>query len=398
MTVHLFHSLLPVPAGIPQVAALALDATPVEFSLIIPTYNERENLPQLLAELVALLESVVPGDYEIIVVDDNSPDRTWELALDLMSQYPQLWVMRRQREQGLASAVVRGWQVSRGKILGVIDADLQHPPQTLLPLLQQIQGGADLAIASRHIEGGGVSNWSFSRRFLSRGAQILGLILLPGVVGRVSDPMSGFFLVRRGAIAHSPLYPHSYKILLEVLARGQAGAIAEVGYIFRSRHQGQSKVSLRQYSDYLLHLLRLRLSLFPGQRFLRFGLVGLSGVCVDMALFYGLSSTAGLGWGLSLSKILAAEAAMVNNFIWNDAWTFRDLSSHQRGWRKRGQRFLKFNLVCGLGLVLNVLILNLLVHTILPHKYLANLVAIALTTVWNFWINFKLSWRVTDTH
>ena len=146
--------------------------------------------PQLLAD-----------DYELIVVDDDSPDRTWEKAQALTPEYPHLQVMRRQQERGLSTAVIRGWQVAQGEILGVIDGDLQHPPEVLFNMLEAIDRGADLAVASRNSDGGGVSDWSPTRRFLSRGAQILGLIVLPNVVGRVSDPMSGYFLVRRTAIA-----------------------------------------------------------------------------------------------------------------------------------------------------------------------------------------------------
>ncbi|MFM7794025.1 MAG: polyprenol monophosphomannose synthase, partial [Microcystis panniformis] len=174
-------------------------------------------------------------------VDDDSPDRTWELASKLTPDYPQLRVMRRQGEKGLASAVVRGWQGSRGEILGVIDGDLQHPPEILYNLLETIEKGADLALASRHVEGGGVSEWSLLRRFLSRGAQILGLILLPEVVGRVSDPMSGYFMVRRQAIAGPILNPTCYKILLEVIGKGRIKTIGEVGYVFQERLEGESK-------------------------------------------------------------------------------------------------------------------------------------------------------------
>jgi dolichol-phosphate mannosyltransferase len=107
-------------------------------------------------------------------------------------------------------------------VLGVIDADLQHPPELLLKLWGEIKRGGDLAVASRHVEGGGVSDWSVIRRFLSRGAQTLGLIILPEVIGRVSDPMSGYFMVRRRCIAGRTLSPLGYKILIEVLARGKS--------------------------------------------------------------------------------------------------------------------------------------------------------------------------------
>ena len=377
----------------------------LKLSLVIPTYNERDNVIPLVENLSQLLDRKIPGQYELIIVDDDSPDRTWELASKLTPDYPQLRVMRRQGEKGLASAVVRGWQGSRGEILAVIDGDLQHPPEILYNLLETIEKGADLALASRHVEGGGVSEWSLLRRFLSRGAQILGLILLPEVVGRVSDPMSGYFMVRRQAIAGPILNPTGYKILLEVIGKGRIKTIGEVGYVFQERLEGESKVTWKQWLEYIFHLLRLRsqkplrfldaIVNLPLDRFIRFGLVGLTGVFVDMAFLYLLSDPAALGWGLTRSKIIAAELAIINNFIWNDRWTFGDLSARQRGWNKRWKRFLKFNLICLAGLILNVLLLNLLFNGLGINRYLANFIAIAIVTVWNFWVNLKLSWRVT---
>lgn len=382
------------------------DFSSLQLSLVIPTYNEGQNIQKIVSQLSQLLDSVIPRDYELIIVDDDSPDRTWEIAQFLITDYPQLRVMRRQQERGLASAVIRGWQVARGDILGVIDGDLQHPPEILLKLLTAMQNGSDLTLASRHVEEGGVSQWSFMRRFLSRGAQLLGLVILPSVVGRVSDPMSGYFLVRRHAIGDISLNPMGYKILLEVIGRGKVEKISEVGYVFRERTEGESKVTWKQYLEYILHLVRLRSQgriaklkkrlEFPLDRFIRFGLVGLSGVFVDMIIFYLLSDPSSLAWGLTRSKIIAAEVAILNNFSWNDFWTFRDISSHQKGWSKRFKRFLKFNLVCLAGVILNVLILNLLFNGFGLNRYLANLIAIAIVTFWNFWINLKLKWRVTE--
>jgi len=394
------QSLLAAPTSdlrIPEAVGL------LDFSLIIPTYNEAQNISRIVQQLTTLLEQRIPNAYELIVVDDDSPDCTWKIAQQLTAQYPQLRVMRRQTERGLSTAVIRGWQAARGEILGVIDGDLQHPPDVLLHLLQAIQT-ADLAVASRHVEGGGVSEWSPTRRFLSRGAQVIGLLILPDVVGRVSDPMSGYFLVRRSAIAGQLLNPLGYKILLEVLARGQIQQVAEVGYVFQERKQGESKVTWRQYLDYLLHLAKLRSrgritrlrQKYQLRRFLQFGLVGLSGVFIDMAMLYLLSDPTALGWGLTRSKIIASEVAVINNFLWNDRWTFGDISSRQSGWRKRLKRFLKFNLICLVGIVLNVMLLNLLFNHLGLNRYLANLIAIAVVTLWNFWLNLKLSWRVTD--
>ncbi len=416
MTTHKTTLLLPIPSGSLKILPLvsrseswhsenwhhsrshfhASSENSLSFSLIIPTYKEAKNIREIIQKLTNLLDEIIPDDYELIVVDDDSPDNTWKVALELMPEYPQLRVMRRQEERGLSTAVIRGWQVAKGEILGVIDADLQHPPEVLLQLWEAMENGADLAIASRHIEGGGVSEWSFARRVLSRGAQMLGLILLPEVLGRVSDPMSGYFLVRRDAITGKTMYPIGYKILIEVIGRGNIGNIAEVGYVFQERQEGESKVTWKQYAEYLQHLLKLRFYLWPIGKFIRFGTVGFSGVFVDMTLFYLLHDTTTLGLGRNISKIIASELAIINNFVWNDIWTFADISSNQKRWCQRCKRLLKFNIICLMGLTLNVLILNFLAEILHINDYLANLMAIAIVTFWNFWLNLKLSWRVTE--
>ena len=400
----MLNSLVSPPKGSLEILPTAINSEQshetLRFSLVIPTYNEGANIQKIVQILSQILDSTIPGEYELIVVDDDSPDGTWKLAQELTPHYPQLRVMRRQGEKGLSTAVIRGWQVARGEILGVIDADLQHPPEILLQIWSEMEQGADLGIASRHVAGGGVSEWSIVRRFLSRGAQMLGLMILPEVISRLSDPMSGYFMVRRSAIVGKYLSPVGYKILIEVTARGAIRWIAEVGYVFREREAGESKVTWKQYIEYIQHLLRLRFDLWPVKRFLRFGIVGFSGVFVDMIMLYLLSDPSTLGWGLTRSKILASEVAIVNNFLWNDAWTFADFSSQQKGWSKRFKRFLKFNVVCLAGLILNVLLLNFffnLVFENVPYgRYLANFIAIAAVTLWNFWFNLKLSWRVTD--
>ena len=366
------------------------------FSLIIPTYNESENIKLLILKLSQLLDQLIPEQYELILVDDNSPDYTWKIAQELSHNYPQLQVIHRRREKGLSTAVIRGWQASQGEILGVIDADLQHPPATLIKLWQEMEKGADLAVASRHVEGGGVSEWSLWRRFLSRGAQILGLIILPNVMGKVSDPMSGYFFVRRRCLFDCQFNPLGYKILVEVLAKAKIGWISEVGYVFQERKEGKSKVNSQHYIDYIKHLIRFSLSVGQFSRFIRFGLVGLSGVFVDMTILYLLSDNTTLALPLTLSKIVAAELAIINNFFWNDAWTFQDIARQQPSKKQKIKRLIKFNLVCFAGLVINVFVLNLCFNFFGLNRYLANLIAIALVTIWNYWINLKLSWRSTE--
>jgi dolichol-phosphate mannosyltransferase len=399
-------NLVSVPTGILKIPKFAdnlqdRDSSSLKLSLILPTYNEADNIQPIIVILSQLLDSVIPYKYELIVVDDNSPDLTWKIATELSIDYPQLRVMRRITEKGLSTAVIRGWQVARGEILGVIDADLQHPPEVLLELLGQMERGADLAVASRHVEGGGVSEWSWIRRFLSRGAQILGLIILPETIGRLSDPMSGYFMLRREKIVDKILSPVGYKILIEVAARGKIDWIAEAGYVFRERQAGASKVTWKQYVEYLQHLLKLRLSL--SAVFFQFCLVGLTGVLVDLLVFYLLRTV--LGLGLTRSGIISAEVAIFNNFLWNDLWTFAHISRRQTGITRRIKRFLKFNLVCLSGVILQVLIINIIFNffnlndelkSLMRIDILAKLIAIFLVTFWNFWLNSKLNWRVTE--
>ncbi len=393
------NELLPVPSGDLAIAEfpIATNTThngQLKLSLILPTYKEGQNIAKIVGILSELLDNKIPNQYELIVVDDNSPDDTWKIAQAITPNYPQLRVMRRINEKGLSTAVIRGWQVARGEILGVIDADLQHPPEVLYQLLDEMDKGAELAVASRHVEGGGVSEWSAVRRFLSRGAQLLGLVILPEVIGRLSDPMSGYFMVRRSAIVGKKMSPVGYKILIEVAARGKIRWIAEAGYVFREREAGESKVTWKQYIEYLQHLIKLRFSLWPIEKFFRFGVVGFSGVFVDFTIYYLLRNL--LNFDLLPSGAISAEVAIINNFIWNDLWTFGDISRRQLGKRQRLKRFLKFNLICLFGVFLNLSILSILAKIFGINEYIAKTIAIAFVTVWNFWINLKLSWRVTD--
>ena len=166
-------------------------------------------------------------------------------------------MVRRQNEHGLAVAVIRGWQVARGALLGSINADFQHPPDVLGRLLERMQG-ADLVVATRHGDGGGLGDWGLYRRLTSWGAAWIGRLLLPQVYARVSDPLSGCYLVRREAIQGVPLKPLGYKSLMEILVRGNVRGIHECGYEMRKRIRGQSKVHALHPLQYIRHVFRLR--------------------------------------------------------------------------------------------------------------------------------------------
>ena len=155
-------SLLACPTGPLVLPPLDGEAI-VDLSLVLPTYNEGKNIVPMLEQLITVLDSVAHLQYEVIVVDDDSPDCTWEKSLGFAEKHPQVRVIRRQGERGLSTAVIRGWQAARGRFLGVMDADLQHPPEVAANIAREMMRGADLAIASRHVEGGGVSDWSLAR-------------------------------------------------------------------------------------------------------------------------------------------------------------------------------------------------------------------------------------------
>jgi dolichol-phosphate mannosyltransferase len=204
-----------------------------------------------------VLDRALGNDYEVIVVDDDSPDGTAELALRAAAAYPNLRVVRRTGERGLARAVIRGWQIAGGEILGTVNADFQHPPAVLERMLAQMDG-ADLVVASRFAAGGGLGDWAMHRRINSHVAHGLGRILLPQAFGRTSDPLSGCYIFRRDAIAEVELHPLGFKSLMEILVRGRFSRVREVSYEMRARQRGSSKLRMRHWFDYLFHLLRLR--------------------------------------------------------------------------------------------------------------------------------------------
>jgi dolichol-phosphate mannosyltransferase len=252
-------TLLAAPTGPLRVTSSEKSAAPIRLSIVLPTFNEARNIERMILGVNGILEKLQIS-YEIIVVDDDSTDGTWLRALALCATLPRVRAMRRTDERGLATAVVRGWQASAGEVLGVMDADLQHPAETLPQLWAQIESGADLAVASRGVPGGGVSDWRLRRRAISWSAHAIGLLLLPDILGKVTDPLSGYFLVRRDAVAEIGMNPKGYKILIEILGRSRVQRIAEVGYVFRERSEDASKVSGRVCRDYLLHLATLRLA------------------------------------------------------------------------------------------------------------------------------------------
>ena len=222
-------------------------------SVVVPTYNEAENIPELLERLDRALAG---RSYEVVVVDDGSPDGTAEVARRLSGRYP-VRILVREGRRGLSSAVVEGARLAAGEVIVVMDADLQHPPE-LVPKLAEAAERGCLAVASRYIKGGAVKGWPWHRRLVSRGAVLLARILLPEARG-VKDAVSGFFAYRRDCIAN--IKPTGlYKILLDVLVQCKPKCVVEIPYVFGLRARGYSKLDTRHIADYFKQILILRKS------------------------------------------------------------------------------------------------------------------------------------------
>jgi dolichol-phosphate mannosyltransferase len=224
-------------------------------ALVIPTLREAENLHGLLDHVRAVLDPIGAA-YEILVVDDDSRDGTEAIVNAISAEDPRVRLLIRKGERGLSGAILYGWQHTDATILGVMDADLQHPPELLPRLLEAIQGGCDLAIASRYTEGGELGAWNPLRKFFSAAAIWVTWPLQAGHA-RAKDPMSGFFMVRACCLRQGVFQKSGFKLLLEVLVRGQIKSVKEIPFAFGLRRRGLSKANLKVGWDYALLLARL---------------------------------------------------------------------------------------------------------------------------------------------
>ena len=223
-------------------------------SLVVPTYNERDNIVPLLEAVRGAMAGL---GLEVWIVDDDSPDRTWELASEYARSHPEVQVIRRTSERGLSGAVIEGFHRARGDLLAVMDADLSHDPALLPRLVDAVARGADVAVGSRRVPGGGADNWPWHRQKVSDVATALARWWLRAPL---ADPMSGYFVVRRAVFerVRGRLQPRGYKILLEIVCRAGAVKVVELPYVFRDRRQGVSKVSPRVGWEFLTSLWALR--------------------------------------------------------------------------------------------------------------------------------------------
>lgn len=359
---------------------------PARLAVIIPCYNEAANVVPMAERLAATLQGIA---WEAIFVDDDSPDGTAAVARALAATDPRIRCIRRIGRRGLASACIEGWLATSAPYLAVIDGDLQHD-ETLLPkMLAALEGGAELVVGSRHVEGGAVEGGlSPLRAKLSDAGTALANAVLPV---RVSDPMSGFFALPRTLFEEAAprLTGTGFKILLDILLTLRRPLrLVELPYEFRARQAGASKLDAAVMLEFLGLLTDKALGGLVPLRFLSFALVGAAGVLVHLAVLGLLFGVAGIGF--TAAQWGATIVAMTVNFLLNNRITYRDR-------RLRGARLWRglalFYVVCGLGAAANVGIAALLVRDGLLAWGLAGAAGAALTVVWNYAMSTTLVWR-----
>jgi len=349
----------------------------VLISVVVPTYNERDNIVELIRRIDNALKGI---DYEVVVVDDNSPDGTADVAEGLSKDYP-VRVVRRPGKLGLATAVLDGVRSSRGDYVVVMDADLQHPPEVIPKMYEELIKGYDIVIASRYVVGGSVGGWGLTRRLISKTAILIAKLLIPRVRG-IEDPISGFFMFRKEVLEGVSLSPKGFKILLEVLVKGRYSRVSEVPYTFGVRVRGTSKLSSKELINYITHLLTLT----PYKTLLKFLVVGSIGTLVNLGVLYVLR------YFLSVEHLIASalsiEASIINNYILHELWTFKD--------RRLGSwlvRLLKFHGSTALAVTTQYVVSQLLHYVLGVESIISQFVGILLGFVINYILSTRFVWR-----
>lgn len=375
------------PVIAPSVERIALYQPP-QLAVIVPSYNERDNVELLYEKLAIAL-----GDtrWEMIVVDDNSPDGTADVVNELSRVYANVRCLRRFGRRGLASACIEGMAVTSAPYVAVIDADLQHDEAILPTMLKEALAGADLVIGSRFI-GDGSAGDGLSEVRLS-GSQLATKLAVMIAGQDVSDPMSGFFLMRRDvALEAAPkLASDGFKILIDLIVTsarmGKPLKIAEVPYTFRPRHAGESKMNPLVVIQYLgLWFSKLTGGLLPPS-FLLFGLVGGTGVVVHLASLWVMTSV--LSVGFVAAQIVATLIAMSWNFFLNNNLTYADRKLH-------GMRLvtglISFSAICALGGIANISVANA-IYQANHQTLLAGLAGAIMSSVFNYAVTRAFTWK-----
>ncbi|ALX66279.1 glycosyltransferase [Microbacterium sp. XT11] len=341
-------------------------------TVIVPTYNERDNIAELVARAARALDG---RSAEILFVDDSADDTPREIArIAEHAPLPVRVIHREHNTGGLGGAVVVGLQAAASDLCIVMDGDLQHPPELLPALLaRHAAGDADVVAASRYIGGGDTSGLGTAVRFgVSRIATWLTRAMFPIRLARSTDPMTGFFLVDRARLDLDALRPQGFKILLEILARTDL-RIAEVPMAFAERRHGTSKASMRQGATFLAHLTRLRFG-----KMSLFALIGVIGAVLNLGIMWALTSA---GVPYVLAAVIGAEVTIVGNFLLQERFVFADMRNDARSPAMRFLTSFAFNNV---EAGLRIPVMALMVET----WHISSVLATALSLIVAFFARF----------
>ena len=321
---------------------------PAELSVVLPTYNESANVPIVVELLGKALAGVA---WEVIVVDDNSPDGTSEVAADLAQQDPRVRIIKRIGRRGLSGACIEGMLASSAKYVAVMDADLQHDESLLPKMLDALRSqNFDICVASRHVEGGHVGEGLSSVR--AWGSNLANNLARKFLKVSLSDPMSGFFMLRRDRFVElaPKLSSQGFKIMLDIVASAKGALrIKELPFVFRERQHGESKLDTLVTMDYLGLLASKLFNDMISVRFMMYSMVGGTGVVVHLLALQALLFVFGLGFGAA--QLVATFVAMTSNFFLNNRLTYRDRRLTGLAWV---QGLLTFYVICSFGVLANV--------------------------------------------
>ncbi|GHF64687.1 glycosyltransferase [Streptomyces griseosporeus] len=363
-------------APVPAVDAAEVPE-PGAVTIVVPTYNESANVRRLLRLITESVPARLP--CEVVFVDDSTddtPEVISEAAQDC--PFPVTVLHREEPAGGLGGAVVEGMKAAGSEWIVVMDGDCQHPPSLVPELVATGQRtNAGLVVASRYLPGGSRAGLAGGYRVaVSRGATWLTKALFPGRLRGISDPMSGFFAVRRADLTAETLKPLGYKILLELAVRSRPRAVAEVPFVFQERYAGESKSTAREGLRFLRHLAGLRTDA-PLARMIGFGLIGASGFVPNLV---GLWALTALGVHYLPAEILANQLGVAWNFLLIEQLLFRNRRAHRRGWDRLG----RFALLANADLVLRIPLIALFVHRFGMGALSATALALVTTFVLRF--------------
>jgi dolichol-phosphate mannosyltransferase len=372
-------------ARYPGAARVGLGREPgAELAVVIPTYCERGNVIEVVRRLRTVLDGI---SWEAIFVDDDSPDGTARIVRAIGRRDRRVRCVQRIRRRGLSGACIEGILASSAPMIAVMDADLQHDETVLPKMLRCVrEEGAELVVATRYSGSGSIGGWDTSRARISSGATRLSHLVYEHPV---SDPMSGFFMLRRELFEEAvrELSTTGFKLLLDVLATiKRPVAIKEVAYTFRSRVEGESKLDSVVAWDFGMLVLDKLIGRYVPMRFVAFSLVGGAGILVHLALVTMLLAFTGLSF--PEGQAVAAIATMVFNYAVNNVLTYRDRRRRSLAWLTG---LASFMVACSLGALANVIIASAVYAQHTPWV-LASLAGIIVGAIWNYAMTSRFTW------